>query len=165
VGCGDIHSKQGPNGIVAIEPDGSARLVARNIPRPNGMALTPDLDRLIFACPDDGKLCSLAVGPDGTLSDLRIFAELPDQPDGVCLDAEGAVWVGTPTGRAFHRVREGGEITHTIAYDDRRAVIPMLGGPGRRTLFLGGASWEDDLFAAVGFIETVEVEVPGAGLP
>jgi sugar lactone lactonase YvrE len=119
---------------------------------------------------------------DGTLSNRRLWAETPNcNPDGICLDAEGGIWVGSPGGHCFYRVLEGGEITHEIPLDDDIwGVATALGGPDRRTLFLlearntrenslrllGLNSYEGDLTStSTGWVRAVEVDVPGAGWP
>ena len=87
-------------------------------------------------------------------------------PDGICLDAEGCIWVAAPTSGAVLRLREGGEVTHRIPVE-HEAFACMLGGPERRTLFVCTAASADPGQAAArtGRIERVEVDVPGAGLP
>jgi sugar lactone lactonase YvrE len=88
-------------------------------------------------------------------------------PDGICLDAEGAIWVASPLSEEVLRVREGGAVTHRLK-PSRRPYACMLGGPNRRTLFLVTAETHDPseaLKKRSGRIETVEVDVPGAGLP
>ena len=114
------------------------------------------------------RLTAFDIQPDGTLFHRRVWADLEGAfPDGICLDAEGAVWVAAPEPGEVLRVREGGIITHRVKVSTRPYAC-MLGGPGRRALFVCTAE------SAVpgrgrrqvgGRIEIVEVEVPGAGLP
>jgi sugar lactone lactonase YvrE len=88
-------------------------------------------------------------------------------PDGICLDAEGAVWVADPIGRRVFRVREGGEVTDQIDFDDV-PVACVLGGDGRRTLMICvAADWKRDALAGrtTGRILATDVAVPGAGRP
>jgi sugar lactone lactonase YvrE len=89
-------------------------------------------------------------------------------PDGICLDAEGAIWVASPMTREVVRVHEGGRVSQRIAAGERMAIACMLGGADRRTLFvLTSASIDPDECRRLrsARIERVRVDVPGAGLP
>ena len=113
------------------------------------------------------RLTAFTITADGSLADRRVFAPLDGHaPDGICLDAEGAVWVADATGDACLRVREGGDVVDRVD-TDRGCFACMLGGPERRTLFLLTA--EGFQGAAIrrrtAAIEAVEVDVPGAGWP
>lgn len=156
--------------LVRVDPDGSARAVADALMAPNGMALTPNGRTLIVG--ESGAACLTAFDVDtrGDLAHRRIYARLEPggAPDGLCLDAEGAVWVASPTTRAFLRIREGGEITDRIPTGDRHAIACMLGGADRRTLYLVTAptmSIRSSIPLRAGRIESVEVAVAGAGHP
>ena len=154
--------------LVRVDPDGSARAVASDLMAPNGMAITPDGRTLIVG--ESGAACLTAFDIDaaGDLSNRRVFAPLEPggAPDGLCLDAEGAIWVASPTTRAFLRIREGGEITDRLPTGERHAIACMLGGADRRTLYLITAptmSIRSSIPLRDGRIETVRVAVAGAG--
>jgi sugar lactone lactonase YvrE len=174
--------------IVLIQPDGTSELAADDLVGPNGSVITPDGAMLLVAETHAFRITAFDRHVDGRLSGRRVFAQLaPDtHPDGICLDAEGAVWVGTGYGRQFLRVRPGGEIAARLTLPDRWAVACVLGGADRRTLFMATASTSlSDLTALIdadvstdsgeylawarsrsdGSIQTVPVDVPGAGLP
>ena len=158
-----------PANLVLITPDGSARVVADNLMFPNGSVITPDGRTLIVAETFGNVLTAFDVEPsDGSLSNRRVYAHLGERgADGICLDAEGGVWLGT-FGPEFVRVTEGGAVTHTIPMPGRMAVACMLGGEDRRTLFLLSAEGaQEDVMAGKtkGFIDTLSVETPGVGLP
>ena len=113
---------------------------------------------------------------DGSLSGRRTFAELTPEPgfdyappDGVCLDAENAVWVADPIAKRFYRVREGGEVTDVIRPpNDGNAIACALGGPDRRTLLMAVCRelpGKTHLPAGNAWVDALEVEVPGAGRP
>jgi sugar lactone lactonase YvrE len=149
-------------------PDGTARVVADTLDFPNGAVITPDERTLIVGKTAGGRLTAFDIGPDGSLIRRRIWAQIEgSSPDGICLDAEGAIWVASPRSSEVVRVREGGEITHRI----RVATTPyacMLGGLDRRTLFVLTAKThlvEEARASTSGRIEVVHVEVPGAGWP
>lgn len=160
-----------PTGLVMVTPQGEARVVATDMHFPNGTVLTPDGRTLVVGESYGQRLTAFDVQPDGTLAKRRVWAQLHGKglgPDGICLDAEGAIWLASPVTREVLRVREGGEITHRIPTGEQ-AVACMLGGDDRRTLFiLTGrvlVTPEQSLAQRGGAIHTVRVEVPGAGLP
>src|SRR6266511_1085417 len=110
----DLPGGEVTTGIVAlITPDGAARQVADGVEFPNGMAVTADNSTLIVAESYAGTLTAFDIGPDGDLSNRRVWAALPG--DGIVLDAEGAVWTPgwTETGAACLRIAEGGEVLDT----------------------------------------------------
>jgi sugar lactone lactonase YvrE len=157
-------------GIVAmVSPDGSAREVADGIAFPNGMVVTPDNSTLIVAESYARRLTAFDVAADGGLSNRRVWADLQDGvPDGICLDAEGAVWYGDVPNRRCVRVREGGEVLQTIELD-RGCFACALGGADRRTLFMMATEWNGpaNMFEEprTGQVLTAEAPARGAGWP
>ncbi|MGV9378132.1 SMP-30/gluconolactonase/LRE family protein [Nonomuraea sp. NPDC003707] len=164
-----------PGYIKLVTPDGELRQVAGDIQFPNGMVITPDGRTLIVSESFAGRLTAFDIDADGGLSNRRIFAD-GVAPDGICLDAEGAVWVSTG-GSSIARVAEGGHILERIELPEERAPFAlMLGGPDRRTLFVLTAEWRqsdgvtDNLQRLTtgprtGQLLTFSVSVPGAGRP
>ncbi len=154
--------------LIRVDPDGSVRVVATEIQFPNGTVITPDGATLIIGESWGGCLSAFDVDADGGLSNRRIWARLEGAvPDGICLDAEGAIWSACPlTGRVL-RVREGGEVTDVVSVDRRGAYACMLGGPQRTTLFVctADASNPAETGSRRGAIEICPVTVPGAGRP
>lgn len=157
-----------PTVLLMVTPDGQARVVADDLLFPNGCVITPNGKTLIIAETFGKRLTAFNISDDGSLKDRRVWAELGDaSPDGICLDAEGAVWVASPTTSEFIRVREHGEITHRIA-SENQAIACALGGADRRTLYMvtGRVSKpEKSLVERNGRILAMQVDVPGAGLP
>jgi sugar lactone lactonase YvrE len=157
-------------GIVAlVTPDGSARQVADGIEFPNGMLVTPDDSTLIVAESYAKRLTAFDIAADGGLSNRRVWADLGDGvPDGICMDAENAVWYADVPNRRCVRVREGGEVLHTIELD-RGCFACALGGPDRRTLFMMATEWNGpaNMFDGprTGQVLTVRAAAPGAGRP
>jgi sugar lactone lactonase YvrE len=130
-----------PGVIVLVAPDGSARQVADGIAFPNGMAVTPDNATLIIAESYANRLTAFDIAADGSLSNRRVWADLgAGVPDGICLDAEGAVWYADVPNRRCVRVRAGGEVLQSIELD-RGCFACMLGGEDGRTLFMLAAEW------------------------
>jgi sugar lactone lactonase YvrE len=130
-----------PGVIVLVTPDGSARVVATDVAFPNGMAVTPDNATLIVADSYGKHLLAFDIADDGTLSNRRIWADLGDGvPDGICLDADGAVWYADVPNKRCTRVREGGEVLRQIDLPVG-CFACMLGGDDRRTLFMVVREW------------------------
>jgi sugar lactone lactonase YvrE len=154
--------------LIVVEPDGRARIAADELAFPNGSVITPDGRTLIVGESFASRLTAFEIAPDGSLGGRRQWAKLEGAvPDGICLDAEGAVWVASPVSNELLRVREGGEVLDRIP-TSQSAIACMLGGPERRMLFVltaDGTDPEKLKAAPTGRIEMVEVPVPGAGLP
>ena len=133
--------KFAPGTIALLKRDGSARLVADGIAFPNGMAITPDNSTLIVAESYGQKLTAFRIAADGILSQPRVWADLGDGvPDGICLDAEGAVWYADVPNQQCVRVREGGDVLQII-HLDRGCFSCALGGTKRTTLFMVATQW------------------------
>jgi sugar lactone lactonase YvrE len=151
--------------LILVEADGAARIVARDMQFPNGMALTRNGKTLIVAETLGKRLSAFDVAEDGSLSNRRVWASLETaMPDGICIDAEDAVWLASPPTQEFLRVKEGGEITHRISVP-RQAIACALGGEDGHTLFLTTgrlARQQRALEERQGRIETVQVDVPPA---
>ena len=152
--------------VVRVDPDGSASVAAGDMWFPNGSVITPDGKTMIIAETYKKRLTAFDIAADGGLSNRRIFAELADDfPDGICLDAEGAIWVASPRENRCIRVREGGEISQTVDTGDRGSFACMLGGADRKTLFICTCRGDHDEHNTGGGIEAIQVDVPGVGLP
>jgi sugar lactone lactonase YvrE len=155
-----------PAEILFVRADGENHVAARELSFPNGPAITQDGRTLIVAETFGARLTAFTIGQDGALSERRVFALLPGRaPDGICLDAEGAVWVADARGKACVRVREGGVVTDVIEAG-RGCYACALGGSDGKTLFLCTAEGYDRAAMAreTGAIDTVRVAVPAARL-
>jgi sugar lactone lactonase YvrE len=158
-----------PGIIALLTPDGSTRQVADGIAFPNGMAVASDNPTLICAESYGNKLTAFDIAADGGLSNQRVWADLGDgAPDGICFDAEGAVWYGDVPNKRCVRVREGGEVLQTIELD-RGCFACMLGGVDNSTLFMVATEWGGTANMAdgprTGQVLTVEAPAPRAGWP
>jgi sugar lactone lactonase YvrE len=158
----------GPADLIRVHPDGTAAVVGEDLQFPNGMAITPDGRTLIVAESSARRLTAYDRAEDGALSNRRVFADLdPNLADGICLDAEGAVWSADPFRNEVICVRDGGEVIQRVATGELGAYACMLGGEDGRTLFvctnttMGPPAAE----ARGGRIEFTRVDVPHAGLP
>jgi sugar lactone lactonase YvrE len=167
----DFAGGEFATGIVAlVTPDGSARQVADGVAFANGMAITADNSTLILAESYANRLTAFDIAADGNLSARRVWADLGSGvPDGICLDAEGAVWYGDVPNQRCVRVREGGEVLQTIELD-RGCFACTLGGVDNSTLFLMAAEYSDAASMAVdtrrtGQVLTVTAPAPGVGWP
>ena len=163
--CGEFA----PGTVALLAPEGSVRQVADGVAFPNGMAVTPDNSTLIVAESYANKLTAFDIAEDGGLSNRRVWADLGDGvPDGLCLDAEGAVWYADVPNKRCVRVREGGEVLQTIDLD-RGCFACMLGGPDGKTLFLVAQEWRGmesaDDEERTGQILTAAAPAASAGWP
>lgn len=164
--------EEGASGIIAVvTPDGTVRQVADRLAFPNGMAITPDNRTLIVAESWAEQLTAYDIDGDGALSGRRVWAATPgDHPDGICLDASGAVWYADVGNGHCVRVGEGGDVLATVTLD-RGAFACMLGGEDGRTLFMLAAEWRgfEEAEAAMadrtGEVVAVEAPAPRAGWP
>ena len=158
-----------PTGVIAlVTPNGNARRVAGEIAFPNGMVITPDNKTLIISESFTGKLLAFDIAGDGSLSGRRVWAE-GIAPDGICLDADGAIWTSTWKNECV-RIAPGGKILDRIQLD-RACFATMLGGPDRRTLFmmanefLGPDKFDQMLAKRTGRVLVANAPAPGAGWP
>ena len=172
---GDFADRK-PGQTIRVTPEGAVSVAAGDLEAPNGHILSDEGRTLIVAESGGFRLTAFDVGADGTLTGRRCFAELPPEPpldfappDGVCLDADGAVWFADPIGKRFCRVLEGGEVTDVIRPADGAAAIAcVLGGPDRKTLLMAVSDalpGSGTLPAGNARVDGLEVAVPGAGRP
>lgn len=159
-----------PGTIALLTPDGATRQVANGIAFPNGMAVTPDNSTLIVAESYGNKLTAFDIEASGSLSNRRVWAETgSDHPDGICLDAEGAIWYADVGNKHCVRVREGGEVLQTVELD-RGCFACMLGGADGKTLFMVATDWKgagENMAngSRTGQILTARAPAPHAGWP
>lgn len=170
----DGHGNAYVNGddlIAMIPADGGApRQVASGLKFGNGMAVTPDNTTLIAAESHGNCLTAYDIAPDGSLSAGRTWAQLDGFPDGICIDADGAVWYADVPGKHCVRVAEGGQVLQTVSAD-RGCFACMLGGPDGTTLFMLAAQWRGmdniDSSARTGQVLVAQAPAPAprAGWP
>ena len=163
--------------LILVRPGEEPCVAADNILFPNGTVISEDEKTLVVGETYAAKLTAFDVNEDASLSNRRVWADLTQSiddgnvpvPDGMCLDAEGAIWVASPSTADVIRVKEGGEILERIPVETN-AYACMLGGKDRKTLFIctsnaSGVDPDSALREKSGKIEIVEVEVPGVGRP
>jgi sugar lactone lactonase YvrE len=158
-----------PGIIALVRADGSVRQVADGIAFGNGMVVTPDNATLIVAESYGKRLTAFDIAADGGLSGRRVWADLGDGvPDGICLDADNAVWYADVPNKRCVRVREGGRVLQTTSLD-RGCFACMLGGSDRKTLFLVATEWKGtagmDDGSRTGQILTIPAPARGVGWP
>ena len=153
--------------LAFVDTDGSVSVAAEDLAFPNGAVITPNGKTLIIGESFGRCLTAFDIADDGGLSNRRIWANLhPHIPDGICLDAEGAIWLADPANNCVVRVAEGGDVLQKIEMGNGTFAC-MLGGEDRKTLFVctaagSGSKAEERLTAK---IEACEVSVPGVGCP
>jgi sugar lactone lactonase YvrE len=158
-----------PGMIAVVTPENEPRRVAGDVAFPNGMAVTADGSTLIVADSYGKELTAFEVGGDGSLSNRRVWADLGEgTPDGICIDAESAVWYADVPNRRCVRVAEGGEVLQTVELD-RGCFACMLGGIDGSTLFIAAQEWTGPekigTGPRTGRIAAVEAPAPHAGYP
>jgi sugar lactone lactonase YvrE len=158
----------GPASLVRVDPDGSSCEAADGLAFPNGAVITEDGATLIIAESMGGRLSAFDRDANGDLHDRREWAVLPGvAPDGICLCADGTVWVSNAGGHECLRVAEGGAVVERVE-TSMNCYACMLGDEDRRTLYLVTAVDSHDAKARAernGAIERVRTSIPGAGLP
>jgi len=169
-GRGNAYINGGP-GIALLTPDGLVREVASSFAFPNGMAVTPDNSTLIIAESHGKKLTAFDIAKDGGLSRRRVWADLGDGvPDGICIDADNAVWYADVPNKRCVRVREGGAVLQMVTVD-RGCFACMLGGDKRETPFIVATAWRgmekipDVARERTGQVLTIAAPASGAGWP
>jgi sugar lactone lactonase YvrE len=158
-----------PAKLALAHPDGRVEVAADEMMFPNGTVITPDGRTLIVGESFARRLTAFDIADDGRLSNRRMWAELPGGalPDGICLDAEGAIWSASPSTNEVLRQRQGGEVLDRVECD-QGAFACMLGGDDRRTLYVltaGGSDPAVQVETRTGRIEQVRVDAPGVGWP
>ena len=166
----DPEADQRTTSLVLVTVDGDVRVAADGLFFPNGCVITPDGGTLIVGESFGACLTAFDIAPDASLSNRREWARVRGSvPDGICLDADGAVWMASPISNKVLRVAEGGEILAEIrTSDERQPFACMLGGGDGRTLFVCTALESDPESCRrhlAGRIESAPVDVPHAGLP
>lgn len=162
---GSMPGEERRPGIVGVvEPDGRYRQVADDVWFPNGMVVLDD-SILVVAESHADRLTAWTITDTGDLVDRRVWAELGpgSAPDGICADAEGAIWYASVPAQRCTRVAEGGQVLGTIAAD-RGCFSCMLGGTDGRTLYIVANRWGDD-GASNGIVLVHPVDVPHVARP
>ncbi len=155
-----------PGVVALVTPDGAARQVADGLAFPNGMLVTPDNSTLIVAESYAKRLTAFNIEADGSLSNRRIWADLKNGvPDGICFDAENAVWYGDVPNKRCVRVREGGELLQMVELD-RGCFACALGGVERRTLFMMATEWNGpaNMFKGPRTGQVLILDAPASGV-
>jgi sugar lactone lactonase YvrE len=155
-----------PGSVVLVTPEGGVRVVADDLAFPNGMAITADGSTLIVAESHGNRLTAYDIGPDGDLAHRRTWADTEgDHPDGICVDADGAVWYADVGNRHCVRVREGGEVLATVELD-RGAFACTLSRGDRPQLYVVGQEWGGPQSTEpTGQVVVFPAPAPGAGKP
>lgn len=165
----DMYRTEG-DAIGLLGPDGAMQIVASGLAMPNGLGLLPGGTTLVVSESRRGRILAFSVADDGSLGALDVFVDLgPErQPDGLCVDAEGGVWVGCVAAAEFLRVAANGTITHRVGVERGWAIAPALGGVDGRTLYMVVNETTSEGIAAresTGYVLQARVDIPGAGSP
>jgi len=174
---GAAIAERGVPGVIAehptaklayVAPDGQTRIAAEDMHFPNGSVITPDGKTLILGETLRGVLTAFDIGPDGDLSNRRVWASIQNAiPDGICLDADGAIWVATPSAPQCLRIAKGGEVREVIE-TGKPCYACMLGGEDGKTLFMmvaDGLEGGGENTEPTGQVLIASVDSPRAGRP
>lgn len=154
--------------LARVDPDGSVHVAASDLEFPNGAVITPDGQTFIVGETMGRRLTAFDIRPDGSLTNRRIWADLGARlPDGICLDAEGCIWIANPRAPEAVRIAEGGAVLEVVE-TSLPCFAVMLGGDDGRTLFCVTAASSGipaPGAAPTGKVEIARVAVGHAGLP
>jgi sugar lactone lactonase YvrE len=157
-----------PGSVVLVTPAGAVRKVADDLAFPNGMAITADGETLIVAESYGNRLAAYDIGQTGDLTRRRTWAEVGrDHPDGICIDADGAVWYADVGNRHCVRVREGGEVLDTVELDRGAFACILSRGDQQPQLYVVCQEWggTEPPPKPTGQIVAFPAPAPGAGKP
>jgi sugar lactone lactonase YvrE len=151
--------------LLCVDPDGRVHETVDRLRMANGLVITRDGRTLVVAESTGKDLVGFDLAGDGTLANRRVWADLPDYPDGICIDGEDGIWIASPVSDRFVRVVHGGDVTDVVDVPGRHAIACALGGDDGRTLFLCTSPTHgepDQSRAARGArVEVVTVDIPG----
>jgi sugar lactone lactonase YvrE len=154
--------------LALVSPDGSVSVAADDMHFPNGTVITPDGKTLIIGETLGGVLTAFDIAADGALANRRVWASTwPRVPDGIALDAEGAIWIANPIAPECVRIAQGGEVLEVVD-TGQPCYACMLGGDDGKTLFMLTAKTSiahEAAEAPSGKLVIATVDVPRAGLP
>jgi sugar lactone lactonase YvrE len=155
-----------PGMVALLAPDGRIGQVVGDLAFPNGMAISPDGATLVVAESYANRLTGYDISRDGTLGSRRVWAETPgDHPDGICFDADGAVWYADVGNQHCVRVQEGGAVLATAGWD-RGAFACALSRGEKPRLFVVGQTWGGPQESPPsGQVVAFPAPAPGAGRP
>ena len=167
-GVASVVAEHPSTNLVRVDPDGSMHLAAREMHFPNGTVVTPDGKTLVVGETLASCLTAFDILADGSLANRREWAALGQRaPDGICLDADGNIWVANAVAPECVLIAPGGEVLQVVA-TSQNCYACMLGGDDGRDLYAVTALTSHHDVAAVertGKIETARVKTPGAGWP
>jgi sugar lactone lactonase YvrE len=150
--------------LLRVDPDGAVAVASDGLRMANGMVVIGDGSTLVVAESTGKDLVAFDLGGDGGLSNQRVWAPLPEYPDGICIDAEDGVWIASPVGDRFVRVVEGGDVTDVVEVPGRHAIACAIGGADGHTLFCCTSPTqgqpEESRATRGARVETVTVAVP-----
>lgn len=164
----DLHNNEKPKPaqLIRVDPDGSCHIEDNDVMFPNGAVITEDGRTLIVGETFASRLTAFDIGTDGSLSNKRLWAELPEKavPDGICLDAEDGIWSASPTTNNCIRQVEGGAITHEIPLE--RGAFACMIGEDKLYILTSSSSHPDKCRSQRDArVEVYDAPFPAAGLP
>jgi len=167
--CGSMAYDEAPGAasVYRLDPDRSVRVAFTGVTISNGLEWSPDGSRAYYSDTATHRVDVLDYDTAAGLTGRRPFVTLADgdSPDGLTVDAEGAVWVALYGGGAVHRYDIDGRLDAGIDVPTAQVTACTFGGPGLDQLFITtsrqGMDRDDDPLAGSLF----RVDTGVSGLP
>ena len=138
--CGSMayDKRPGAGAVYRLDPDGSIRLVLRDVTISNGLEWSPDGSLAYYNDTDTYRTDVFDYAFDSGLTNRRPFVDMPagGRPDGLTVDSEGGVWVALSNAGAVHRYTPSGALDEVVELPVRKVTACTLGGPNLDQLFI-----------------------------
>ena len=130
-----------------VDPQGKTHVVTQGLAYPNGIVIRPDGKTLLVGESLKNRILSYEIGSDGKVGPMMIFANLPvkqgeqidNQPDGMCLDAEGNLYVAHFGMGQVQVLDRQGKLVRRYSAGNLSVSNVAFGGPGMDQLYLTGS--------------------------
>ena len=139
--CGSmaVDELRGAGKLYRLDTDLSVTVVLEGVTISNGLAWSRDGGTAYYVDSDTQRIDLFTVDDGGDLVGRRPFVTVPAEvgtPDGLCLDAEGGVWVALWDGAAVHRYDPDGSLDVVIPMPVDRPTACAFGGPDLADLYI-----------------------------
>jgi len=127
-------------GVYRLASDGKLTLLVKDLVLPNGIAFSPDEQKLYVNNSEARYIAVYDVKPDGTVTNERLFADLKDAsqggvPDGLKVDLEGnvystgpgGVWIFSPDGKLLGKISVPETATNLAWGESDRKTLYITG--------------------------------------
>jgi sugar lactone lactonase YvrE len=123
--------------LARVAPDGHAKVMLDKATISNGIGWSPDASLMYYADTDTGVIDVLGFDVDaGEVSDRRLFVDVSGSPDGLCVDADGCVWVALWGAGQVRRYTPAGVLDRTLTVPAAHTSACCFGGSGFTDLYV-----------------------------